>query len=613
MIKDCKAYNLSIILGTDKKFFYDIPKYQREYTWGNREWNTLFNDIVNNGNGYFLGSIICVNQSESTLEDTKLQVIDGQQRITSLSILLLSIYTKLSKYKANIPETKEDAYRDLKREIVVFNKNEELTPRVIPQIQGKNKSDYFSLLTEQGLLNGYSRESYATKRKIYKSFSYFNDEIDKYIAEEQKDDSSKSEESILFSLLEKVNKTVMVFIEVESNKDAYMLFESLNNRGVPLSAIDLIKNLLISQSDVPDDKNSVDKCYRQWERILGYLSDDYYVQERFFRQYYNAYRDELNAKFDSESKKYSLGYLATKSSILDIYEKLIKDDYKTLLNNLEKEAKTYSIIINNAKDEDKIGVLEKALTNLDRIGGSPSYLLLMKIISNKATYKICDEEIGRVIDFLVKFFVRRSVTDFPNTRNLNKLFMDIIASINGLEGEFVIRKITEMLIANSSDDETFKTKLEGPLYQSNSEVTRFLLCYYEDKYSTKEIHTDLWERGKNGKYIWTIEHIFPEGENIPQEWIDMIANGDENLAYEIYDKYVHVLGNLTITGYNSNLSNAPFEKKKEHKKDGIDIGYKNGLKLNEDVYTQNKWTKENIEERSKKLVATFVNDFSLKN
>lgn len=284
-----------------------------------------------------------------------------------------------------------------------------------------------------------------------------------------------------------------------------------------------------------------------------------------------------------------------------------------MLNNLEKEAKTYSIIINNAKDEEKIGILEKALTNLDRIGGSPSYLLLMKIISNKATYKICDEEIGRVIDFLVKFFVRRSVTDFPNTRNLNKLFMDIIASINGLEGEFVIRKITEMLIANSSDDETFKTKLEGPLYQSNSEVTRFLLCYYEDKYSTKEIHTDLWERGKNGKYIWTIEHIFPEGENIPQEWIDMIANGDENLAYEIYDKYVHVLGNLTITGYNSNLSNAPFEKKKEHKKDGIDIGYKNGLKLNEDVYTQNKWTKENIEERSKKLVATFVNDFSLKN
>lgn len=69
---------------------------------------------------------------------------------------------------------------------MVFNKNEELTPRVIPQIQGKNKSDYFSLLTEQGLLNGYSRESYATKRKIYKSFSYFNDEIDKYIAEEQK-------------------------------------------------------------------------------------------------------------------------------------------------------------------------------------------------------------------------------------------------------------------------------------------------------------------------------------------------------------------------------------------------------------------------------------------
>lgn len=94
----------------------------------------------------------------------------------------------------------------------------------------------------------------------------------------------------------------------------------------------------------------------------------------------------------------------------------------------------------------------------------------------------------------------------------------------------------------------------------------------------------------------------------------MIAGGDEKLAYEIYDKYVHTLGNLTITGYNSNLSNMSFQKKKDRKKDdGTLIGYRNGLKLNEDVVTENKWSKENIENRSKKLIDVFMSDFSLSN
>lgn len=612
MIKDCEAYKLSVILGTDKKFFYDIPKYQREYTWGNREWTALFNDIVNNGNGYFLGSIICVNQSKSSLKETRLQVIDGQQRITSLSLLLLAIYSRLFDFKGEFTESKEDKFKDLKKQIVVYNDDEESISRVVPQIQGNNQSDFYSLLTEKGLMSGFSRIKYAPRRKIYKGYYFFDREIDNFIAEEKKENPSLDDKTILFKLLEKVNDTVMVFIEVESNKDAYMLFESLNNRGVPLSAIDLIKNLLISESDVPGDKNSTDKCYKKWEEVLDFLGDDYGVQERFFRQYYNAYRDELNSKFESESKKYYLGYLATKSTVLDIYEKLIKDDYKTLLDNLKNEARTYSIIINNAKDEDKVSSYEKYLLNLERIGGAPSYLLLMKLISNQDNYEIGENDISSIIELLVKFFVRRNITDYPNTRNLNKLFMDIVAEIEGLKSKQVTDKVYELIVINSSDDAIFKSKLQGPLYQINTDSTRFLLCYYEDKYSTKEIHKNLWERDKGNKYIWTIEHIFPEGENIPQDWIDMIAGGDEKLAYEIYDKYVHTIGNLTITGYNSNLSNMSFQKKMDRKKDeGTYIGYRNGLKLNEDVVSEDKWLQSNIEIRSAKLINIFMEDFSL--
>lgn len=236
----------------------------------------------------------------------------------------------------------------------------------------------------------------------------------------------------------------------------------------------------------------------------------------------------------------------------------------------------------------------------------------MKLISNQDNYEIGENDISSIIELLVKFFVRRNITDYPNTRNLNKLFMDIVAEIEGLKSKQVTDKVYELIVTNSSDDAIFKSKLQGPLYQINTDSTRFLLCYYEDKYSTKEIHTNLWERDKGNKYIWTIEHIFPEGENIPQDWIDMIAGGDEKLAYEIYDKYVHTIGNLTITGYNSNLSNMSFQKKMDRKKDeGTYIGYRNGLKLNEDVVSEDKWLQSNIEIRSAKLINIFMEDFSL--
>lgn len=177
------------------------------------------------------------------------------------------------------------------------------------------------------------------------------------------------------------------------------------------------------------------------------------------------------------------------------------------------------------------------------------------------------------------------LTDFPNTTNLNKLFIDIIAVIKGLKKETVTDKIKEIIVVNSSDDATFRAKLEGPVYQTNTDSTRFLLCYYEDKYSTKEIHTGLRERDKGNKFIWTIEHIFPEGENIPKDWIDMIAGGDEKLTHEIYDQYVHTLGNLTITECNSNLSSMSFQKKKDRKKDdGTLIWYRKRIKAQRRCY-----------------------------
>lgn len=608
MIKHTDPYKVSQIFSNEKTIIYKIPKYQREYTWGQKEWGLLFNDIIENDYGYFLGSIICVDKSESAMGDVELEVIDGQQRITSLSILLIALYEKLNVFKDILDEDQVTDLNNVKRELVIRRDGENIS-RLTPQVQNDNRNDYFSLLGEKGLLTTAEKRNYAGLRRIYKAYYYFSNAIDKFI-DELAPSTDEERVSALFELVRRFNSAVLVSIEVETNKDAYMLFESLNNRGVPLSAIDLIKNLLIS---ISDRDNKSEECYNKWKKIITYLSDDYSVQERFFRQFYNAYREELNKPYKTEGKtKYALGYLATRTTLLDIYEKLLKDNYTEFLDRLEKEAKTYSILINNASEDDYIPALSDALLDLDRIQGAPSYILLLYLLSNRASLGLNNDILKDIIEYLTKFFVRRNITDYPNTRNLTKIFMDIVSLIEGKRGKEIYEVVVNYLKENSSTDEEFERKLNGPLYLDNPDATRFLLCYYENKFKTNEIYTNLWERDSSNKYIWTIEHIFPEGENIPEDWVNMIANGNRDLANDYLIKYAHTLGNLTITGYNQTLSNLSYEKKNNRtNKDGNYVGYKNGLKLNEDVVDQPSWKVKNIENRTEKLVKFFKDEFEL--
>lgn len=596
MIKQVQPFKVSQIFQIESKTIYKIPKYQREYTWGVNEWSQLFDDIISNEEGYFLGSYICV--STRTMGTPELELIDGQQRFTTISILLAAIYSKLNKNRDKLDTDEISTLINIKKELTNNVEKGVYKPKLILQVQNSNLDDYLSLLYENEIISDkIKRPNNAGNRRIYKAFKYFNKCIDEYLNEKQNENND--EISLLFALKDKFNEAIIVGIEVDSHKDAYMLFESLNNRGIPLSAVDLIKNTLISASE---SSNKSDECYEDWKTALGYLTDDYSTQERFFRQYYNAFREELNRPFieNNPTKKYPLAYLATRTTLLDIYEKLIKKNFSTFIENLVKEAKIYSIIINNS-DEEKL--YKDKLLDLERIQGAPSYILLLYILTEQERLNISDEQILDLVKLLITFFVRRNITDIPNTRNLNKIFMDIIENIRRLQGEEVCTYIKNNLKEVSASDEIFEQKLKGNLYDENPEATRFVLCTVEALHQTKEIYTDLWSRDSSNKYIWTIEHIFPEGQNIPQTWVEMIADGDKNKANEYLQKYVHTLGNLTITGYNQNLSNMSFKEKRDRvNKDGKKIGYKNGLFLNEDVANEDKWTVEKIEKRTEKMV-----------
>ena len=609
MIKTVDQTTVADIFSINSDRVYRIPKYQREYTWGINDWDALFNDVTENDYGYFLGSYICVNSG--SLNGTVLEVIDGQQRFSTLSLLLTALYEKLSALESQMELEDKTDLSNLRSELAnkkqilsATGRKYDYTQRLILQKQNMNDEDFSYILSEKGVITAKkSRPLNFGNRRIAKAYRHFTKLIEDEVEEIKSENSNADDISALFSIKSKFEQAVLVGIEVDTNKDAYMLFESLNHRGVPLSALDLIKNTLIAQAATEAE---ADNSYELWKQILSNVGqDDYAVQERFFRQYYNAFREELNAPYKVPDKKYYLGYLATRTTLIDIYEKMIKSDYVTLLDDLLAKSQKYSLIVNNSDEE---YVYTPALQDLERISGAPSYILMLYIMSNQAELGLTDDHLNSIIKTLITFFVRRNVTDVPNTRKLTQLFIDVIAEAKLLQGDDIVNVIHDRLQAVAASDELFEEKLRGSIYDENPEATRFILCSIEARHQTKEIYSDLWARDNSNKYIWTIEHIFPEGENTPDSWVDMIAGGDKMLAKQYRSDYVHTLGNLTITGYNQNLSNMAFEQKRDRKsKDKTkDVGYRNGLYLNQDVVNEDTWTIKKITERTDALVKTLL-------
>ena len=609
MIKTVDQTTVADIFSINSDRVYRIPKYQREYTWGINDWDALFNDVTENDYGYFLGSYICVNSG--SLNGTVLEVIDGQQRFSTLSLLLTALYEKLSVFESQMELEDKTDLSNLRSELAnkkqilaAAGRKYDYTQRLILQKQNMNDEDFSYILSEKGVISAKkSRPLNFGNRRIAKAYRHFIKLIEDEVEEIKSENSNADDISALFSIKSKFEQAVLVGIEVDTNKDAYMLFESLNHRGVPLSALDLIKNTLIAQAATEAE---ADNSYELWKQILSNVGqDDYAVQERFFRQYYNAFREELNAPYKGPDKKYYLGYLATRTTLLDIYEKMIKSDYVTLLDDLLAKSQKYSLIVNNSDEE---YVYTPALQDLERISGAPSYILMLYIMSNQAELGLTDDHLNSIIKTLITFFVRRNLTDVPNTRKLTQLFIDVIAEAKLLQGDDIVNVVHDRLQAVAASDELFEEKLRGSIYDENPEATRFILCSIEARHQTKEIYSDLWARDNSKKYIWTIEHIFPEGENIPDSWVDMIAGGDKMLAKQYRSDYVHTLGNLTITGYNQNLSNMAFEQKRDRKsKDKTkDVGYRNGLYLNQDVVNEDTWTIKKITERTDALVKTLL-------
>jgi|TARA_B110000971_G_scaffold120371_1_gene123259 uncharacterized protein with ParB-like and HNH nuclease domain len=600
MIQNTDNKSLSELFSGDNRVTYHIPKYQREYVWGKWNWEALFDDIEESQGGHFLGSIICINTQKDSHKSADLELVDGQQRMTTITLFYLAIYEYL---KSNLPQSDDEdqlmeeklKLRSLQKKLVLDG-----AVRLEPSYSNHNLDDYkwiFSSVIKE-VKTSTIKPKFLGLRQISRAFNFLSSRLNEV------DDSGHPIHSYdsVQDLLTKLNSATLVKIDVASHADAFTLFETLNNRGVALSAIDLIKNKLLGHLERVDANSNLSDNFDRWNQIITNLTDEYKVQERFLRQFYNAFRLEKSIAVAKAPK-------ALRSNLIRIYEELIERDVDLIFNRLEEASVTYSNNISYDSDDNSTDYI-RSLRSLENVNGADGYMLLL-FVSKK--FNINESDKIELIDFLCKYFLRRNVTDSPPTRHLTNNFMDVIAEANKLS-EYSFDSLKAIILdkGKPASDAVFREKLNGDLYEENVGATRYILSSIETTLTeTKEKYVNFYTRDKN-KFIWTVEHILPQGENIPEHWVTMVADGDKYKAREVRENWVHKLGNLTLTGYNSQLSNMSLDKKQNRKSsDGKFIGFKNGLTINESIHDTPSWRAENIKDRTDLLVEKTIEIFQL--
>ena len=407
----------------------------------------------------------------------------------------------------------------------------------------------------------------------------------------------------------------------------------MNNRGVPLTITDLIKNQLLSKFD---DVSAANQKWRKATQI--FFRNDKEIpageQERFFRQSYNAYR------FSWED--YINPVVAKRANLYDQYEKMIDsrpNGVEKLLAQLQEASHFYSQI--QGYDSGNVpSTLQNLYVDLRHINNTTSYGLLIFLLKNRVELEITDDDLEKILRLLIAFFVRHSFTNNPPFNALERIFNSFIEEVAigvrdpktkkliespYIGGELICQKLRARLekeyLSAGGGVETFEPALRGDIYTGNGkdDNIRFVLVKLAERHLAKKSQIDFWQRidAKKGSFrlLWSIEHVLPQTLPDNSLWIAELGCSNLKEAQDVQEKYVHKLGNLTLTEYNSELSNKSFQEKCDAKdKDGKSIGYKYSLSLdgglNSYIATQETWTPKQIEERTELLIKEILEIFA---
>lgn len=590
MIQSASKYSIAALFEPESKVRYRVPRYQREYSWTAGQWDDLFDDLFENAGGHFLGSIICINRSTDALGEVDLELVDGQQRLATLSLLYAAIHSRLlGVLRADLTDEMIVDRMNIQHRVCLKKDN---SVRLQLSHQKDNDSDFRAVLCAAGIIKdaGSVLTTDVKSGTIYRAYHHFV----KKIASLSVNDFS--------DLLDRVNRAEVVKIEVDSSSDAFLLFESLNNRGMALTAMDLIKNKALAKIEQVN-RDTVDEAARQWVGMAGRIPSRAKYQERFLRQAYNS-RSDTHVRGGEGARQ------ATRSNLIQVYEQLIDVDVQSVVDDLQVKSVMNEAFLHPDKAQGELLQYRDGLSDLLHVQAAPAYMVVFYLLMERSQDPVL---IRDTIKLLVKYFLRRNITDFPQTRKIDAMLMDLIDYCRRVE-YLLVPGIRDFLVqeGRAATESRFRECLENDLYEQNADAARFILCSLEQAHQTKETASDLWCRDSRGSFVWTIEHILPEGANLPQSWVDAVGEGDAQDARRAQLQWTHKLGNLTLTGYNSELSNEPFAAKRDRRDTkGNWVGYRNGIYLNSGMADKDSWSVADIQARTQRLVNETVEMFKL--
>lgn len=548
---DALKGNINSILNGFKQFI--IPVYQRTYSWESEQCERLWNDIVEmqHGNrvGHFVGSIVNIAEQAMPTGVQKYMIIDGQQRMTTLSILLIA----LRDYGFNHPEDTSINPNGINGMCIQndYGQGDEKYKLLLTQTD----RDILIKLIERSPLDGVGFS------RILETYNFFIEKIEK-------------QELTLQQIQEGVAKLQIVNITLDRVvDDAQLIFESLNSTGMDLSQSDLIRNYILMGLDPNTQSNIYKHYWLPMEKLFNYEKQSA-LMDQFFRDYltYKGGRIPKFGKIYEEFKSYH------KNKFVGAVQEFCKDIY---IN-----AKYYTNIYYAKSGEKELDLIFKDIAELKM---EVSFPFLLKVYSDFDKGSITKEQFCDVLKYCESYVFRRSICGIP-TNSLNKTFMMITKEIkennyvNSIKAYFILLDSYKVFPNNEEFKNDFEKK---DIY--NMRIRNYILSKLENYNNKAPINIE----------NFTIEHIMPQNKNPKQEWKDALG---ENWG-EVQKMYLHTLGNLTLTAYNSEMSDEPFLKKLN-----MSGGFKeSALRINSFVVNQVTWNEDLIKER-----ATFLAEKALK-
>ncbi len=520
-----------------------IPIYQRLYSWKKEQCEQLWDDIIKIGgndkaNGHFIGSILYVRDGNT--HSSPLLIIDGQQRLTTITLLLIALRNRLSdevKILEKFSRKKIESY------LINSDKDGDKKFRLI-----SSESDKDTLLS---LIDKDKRKPSEPSLKIVENFKLF----EKWISE----NTDKLE-----TIFKGLDKLMIVWIALEKEKDdPQLIFESMNSKGIELTQTDLIRNYIIMETEVEKQEDFYNRYWRAME-------EDFKQNEKLLDQFVRHYLTIKTREIPNINKVYA----AFKD-----YRQKEGIGIEDLLKDLQKYC-GYFCQIAFKKEADKD--LNKALSFLVDLEMDVVYPLLLELYSDYKDGVLSKQDFIPIIALIESYLCRRRVCGIFSS-GLNKLFASFTKKIN--KDQYL-----ESIKAHFLSLETTKGKFPKDSEFKNLFITIDFYNLKEKKYFFERLENfNRKERVYTHEY--TIEHIMPQ--KLMEEWKRDLG---ENFQ-AIHDKYLHTIGNLTLTGYNQEYSNKSFQEKRD-----IEKGFKDSpLRLNQGLRDLKSFGEEEIKKRANDL------------